>query len=260
MPALFPSRAAALTVALALLLGAGCTDRSGGASSGEPLLVMAASSLDATMPELIERFSTLSGAEVDLVLGATGSLAAQIENGAPADLFFSADEAAVQRLAERGLLRAGTVLPYAAGRLVLVWRDGAAPPASLGAVAGREYGTVAIANPEHAPYGAAAREALQRLGVWDAVRPRIVQGENVAQTYQLVRTGNADAGLVALSVVEPAATPFLLVDGSLHAPIRQSAAVLERSVHPAAGRFLEFVLSGEGQRILAAHGFGPAGG
>ena len=131
--------------------------------------------------------------------------------------------------------------------------------ASLRAVADRRYEVVAIANPEVAPYGAAARETLQRLGIWDAVEPRIVLGENVAQTYQLVRTGNADAALVALSVVDTAASAHLAVD-DLHAPIRQAAGILGQSVHPAAEAFLEYVMSDEGQAIFAQHGFGRVDG
>jgi molybdate transport system substrate-binding protein len=242
-----------------LLVLTGCGEGGGGEGPGEPLLVLAAASLNEAMPALLERFEARTGESVDLALGSTGSLAAQIENGAPADLFFAADEATVERLAASGSIRPGSVRRYAEGRLALVWRAGAVRPTSLRAVGEARYEVVAIANPEVAPYGAATREALRRVGVWEAVEGRVVQGESVAQAYQLVRTGNADVALVALSVVDTTPTELVPVDPALHAPIRQAAGVLERSVHPAAAELLAFVLSAEGQAILARHGFGAAG-
>lgn len=228
------------------------------AAADEPLLVMAASSLNAAMPALIERFEAQSGDSVVLVLGATGNLAAQIENGAPADVFFAADEATVERLAASGSLRPGSARTFVVGELALVWRAGVERPASPASLAEPRYEVIAIANPEIAPYGMAAREALQRLGIWDSVSPRIVQGENIAQTYQFVQTGNADAALVARSVVDTTTTGYIPVDAGLHEPIRQAAGILARSTHPAAEPFLEFVLSDEGQMILRNHGFLPA--
>src|SRR5690606_4802267 len=152
-----------------------------------------------------DRFESQAGARVDLALGSTGNLAAQIENGAPADLFFAADEATVERLVASGSIRPASVRTYVVGQLVLVWRDEVEPPVGPQALGESRYEVVAIANPEIAPYGAAAREALQQLGVWEAIEPRIVQGENIAQTYQFVQTGNADVALVARSVVDTAA-------------------------------------------------------
>lgn len=216
---------------------------------------MAASSLHATMPDLIERFEASSGVRVDLVIGGTGNLAAQIQNGAPADLFFSADEATVERLVESGAIRSASVATYAVGRLAITWRGGVPAPASIGALGAPTYRTIAIANPEHAPYGIAARQALRGSGIWEAIEPRIVQGENVAQAQQFVLTGNADAALVALGLVAPAKADFLPVEDTLHEPIRHAAGILERSTHPAAARFLSFVRSDAGQAILAGHGF-----
>lgn len=252
------SRAALPTVGLLLAAGCGGPD-AGDADPDAPLLVMAAASLNRAMPDLTDQFRAASGTEIDVVLGATGSLAAQIEHGAPGDVFLSADEATVRRLAERGLVRAASVRPYAVGRLVVVWRPGVPRPASAAALEDPAYRTVAMANPEHAPYGAAAREALRALGIWEAVEPRIVLGENVAQAWQFVRTGNADAALVARSVVDPGATDHALVDGGLHEPVLQVAGVLARSGHPAAAVFLDFVTGPEGRTILAGHGFDEPG-
>lgn len=253
-------RATSVALLVATLAVPGCAESRGDdeAAVDAPVLVMAASSLNRVLPALIERFEGRTGKTVDLALGATGSLATQIENGAPADLFFAADEATIERLVESGSIRPSSVRTYATGQLVLVWRDQAKRPASPEALADAGYDVVAIANPEIAPYGAAARETLQHLGVWNALKPRIVQGESIAQTYQLVRTGNADIALVARSVVDTTASEFIPVDPRLHAPIPHAVGVLERSRNPVATRFLEFVLSDEGQAIFAANGFGPA--
>lgn len=252
------SRLLRLAIAALLLLAVGCgsAEAHGTAMPREPLLVMAASSLSTAMPALVDHFESVSGTEVDLVLSSSGNLAAQVENGAPADLFFSADEATVERLVSRGIISRPSVRTYALGELVIVWREGTSPPASLEALADPRYELIAIANPEIAPYGAAAREAL--AGVWDRVAPRIVQGESVAQTYRFVQTGNADVAIVARSVIDTAATPSTPVDAMLHPPVRHAAGVLERSTNPASGEFLAFVLSREGQAILARFGFGPA--
>jgi molybdate transport system substrate-binding protein len=248
---------ACLAVVSGLMLGAGCTDGSS-ESSDRAMLVLAAASLNAAMPALIEQFEARGGAEVELVLASTGNLAAQIENGAPADLFFAADEETVERLAREGQIRSESVTTYATGQLVLTWREGVEPPSELSAIGDPRFETISIANPEHAPYGAAAREALGKVGLWADLERRMVQGENVAQAYQFVQTGNADAAFVARSVLEGMSTPHLPIDPGLHSPIRQAAGILEASSHPRAAEFLEFVMSEDGQEVLAAYGFGRA--
>lgn len=243
-----------LGFALALLFARGMFGGGRAPSSDEPLLVMANASMREAMAALIGRFEADSGTPVTLVLGATGNLSTQVENGAPADLFFSADEATIERLLRKGLIRESTAQVYALGRLVLVWRAGVEPPSSLNSLVQERYRVVAIANPEHAPYGFAAREALRTAGVLEAIEPRVVQGESVTQAYQFVRTGNADVALVARSVVEGDGK-FLPIADSLHPPLRQAAGVLERSRHPAAADFLAFVAGAEGQSILGEYGF-----
>jgi molybdate transport system substrate-binding protein len=247
-----------------LLLGlAACGGEAAGSGAGrgaEPadtLLVDAASDLQAAFAELVPRYEAASGVRVQVAFGSTGNLTTQIENGAPADLFFAASESYLDRLAAAGLIDPGTRRVYARGRLALVWDSTVHAPASVAELARPEYRTVAIANPEHAPYGMAAREALQAAGAWDRVRRRLVLGENISQTYQFVRTGNAEAGIVALSLVvggEPRA--HLLIPDSLHAPLLQAAVVLKASRHAAAARaFLDFVVGAEGQALLRRYGF-----
>jgi molybdate transport system substrate-binding protein len=220
--------------------------------------VFAASDLRDAFASLIPRFEADTGIRVDLVLGSTGNLTAQIENGAPADLFFAANESFLDRLDTRGLLEPGTRRVYARGRLALVWSDSSSPPAGLvEALDTASTRTLALANPEHAPYGTAAKEVLEGLGIWMALAPRMVMGENVAQTLQFVETGNADLGLVALSLVQEGRTrPHVLVADSLHRPLRQAAGVIRGSGAPEeARRLLDWILSPEGQTLLQRYGF-----
>jgi molybdate transport system substrate-binding protein len=253
-----PGRRLAL---LGLLLAlAGCDARR--TDAGAPLLVLAASDLQVALPEIAERYRAGTGQPVELVFGSTGNLTAQIEQGAPADLFFAANERFLDRLIEGGHVEAGTRAVYGVGRIVVVWPDGARAVTSLEALRDPAYGTVSIANPEHAPYGTAAREALVAAGLWDELRPRLVYGENVVQADQFVRTGNADAGIVALALVlgaEPRA--HLPIDEALHAPLRQAAGVVRRSSRPETARaFLDHVMAPAGQETLRRYGFGPPGG
>lgn len=263
-PIASPSRASRAFIAYLLLTGlVAC-----GGESGEPgdppvavrtdsLLVFAASDLQTAFGELVSRFEAENTVRIQVAFGSTGTFTTQIENGAPADLFFAANEAFVDRLEAGGSILPETRRVYARGRLALVWDSAAPPPASIADLARPEYRTVAIANPEHAPYGVAARQALQAAGVWDQVSPRIVLGENISQTYQFVRTGNVEAGIVARALVlGPSPRPHLLIPDSLHAPLRQAAAVLKASARAAAaGSFLDFVVGTAGQEILRRYGF-----
>lgn len=248
-----------LLVLLTLALtGCGRAVDKDGSPSSPRLLVLAAASLTEAMPALIAAFEAETGTPSDLVLSATGNLAAQIQNGAPADLFFSADVETVDRLVDSGTIDPTSVRTFAVGGIVLVWRTGAPPPGGLEEIVNERFEVIAIANPEIAPYGAAARAALQAIGVWNTIQPRIVQGENISQTYQFVRTGNADVAIVARSIADPEFGSWLPIDQALHEPVRQAAGVLERSTHPAAHDFLDFVVGPEGQAILQDHGFGAA--
>jgi molybdate transport system substrate-binding protein len=246
-------RLLSLAGAATLALLASCGPRQ--PAEARPLLVLAASDLQLALPEIAAAFRARTGTEVELVLGSTGNLATQIENGAPADIFLAASEPFMDRLARGGLIVEETRAVYALGRLALVWREGAPEPAGPAALAGPAYRT--IANPEHAPYGMAAREALTAAGAWDGIGPRLVLGENVAQALQFVRTGNADAGVVALgAVATQREVPHRAVDAALHAPLRQTGAVLRGSARPDdAAAFLREMTGPAGQAILRRHGF-----
>ena len=229
--------------------------------AGEPLLVAAAASLEAAFTEIGAAYRAETGQGVDFVFGSSGNLATQIENGAPFDVFASADEGFVERLAAQDLILDDTQAVYAQGRLALVVnRDSGLDLAGIDDLADPGVLRVAIANPDLAPYGLAARQALQRSGLWETVSPKLVQGANVRQALQYVQTGDAPAGLVALSIADVPEVTYSLVDTTLYDPLRQALAVVAGTDQEAATReFTEFVLSPAGRSILARHGFTIAG-
>jgi molybdate transport system substrate-binding protein len=229
------------------------------ASSGlaaDEIRVAAASNFKAAISELARRFEDSTGHDVVLIFGSTGKHYAQIVHGAPFDLFFAADRARPERLEREGRGLDGSRFTYAVGRLVLWSADAKRVDDGDNVLAENSYRHLAIANPSLAPYGRAAKEALQALGLWDAVAPRLVTGENIAQAYQYVRSGNAELGLVAWSQVLQSGSQgsSWLVPESLHAPIEQQCIALRAG--EAAARFLEFVRSEAGVEIIRAHGYG----
>jgi len=244
-------------VCVVVACAAGCSGSED--AEDERLLVLAASSLQFALPEIAAEFELRAGVDVDIVLGSSGNLVAQIENGAPADLLLSADRDFVDRLEAGGWIVPGTRRDYARGRIALVVPAGRRLPLALAELGGPQYTVVALANPETAPYGLAAREALEAARLWDELAPRVVFAENIAQAAQFVLTGNADAGVLALSVIlEHQGWEHRLVDEALHAPVVQSAAVIAGSEQPvSAGAFLDFLTSPDGVRVLSRFGFGP---
>ena len=261
-----------LSVVVALALGVlpgacgGDDDAPADGSALDPdaLLVLAASDLVPAFQELAPIFEERTGTPVDLVFGSTGNLAAQIRHGAPADLFFAADERFLDDLVERGRIDGDTRRVYAVGRLVVTVPTNRPLPHQLVELGDDGYTTVAIANPEHAPYGRAARQALESVGIWEMLPDRIVFGENIAHTLRFVETGNVDAAVVALSLVQDSdqkTRPHLLVDGALHEPLVQAAGVTTDAPRPEAARaFLDFVTAPEGQALLERYGFEPPPG
>lgn len=221
------------------------------------LLVFAASDLQFALAEVSNAFAAAGHPKPTISFGSTGTLSQQIENGAPADVFFAADEAYLIGLEQKALVLAGTRQLYAIGRIVLVERTGLPPVTTLEDLGRSDVGRIAIANPDHAPYGRAARDAMMRVGLWPTLQPRLVLGENVSQTFQFVRTGNADAGVVALSLaIGTPGTRYSVVDGALHDPIVQSAGVLARTRQSASARdLLAFVNGPVGRPIMKKYGF-----
>jgi molybdate transport system substrate-binding protein len=253
---------AGLACVLALLAPvAVAAERVTGAIAGPA--VAAASDLTFALEEILAGFKATQGIEVRVTYGSSGNLARQVEQGAPFELFLSADEAYVFRLADRGLTRDRGTL-YGVGRIALFVPEGSALRAdpALEDLARRladgSVGRIAIANPAHAPYGRAAEQALRRLGLWEAVSPRLVLGENVSQAAQFAASGNADGGIIAwsLALAPPlqARGRAALLPESLHDPLRQRM-VLIRGATRDAERLYEHLQSPAARAILARYGF-----
>ncbi|WP_181160055.1 molybdate ABC transporter substrate-binding protein [Sandaracinobacter neustonicus] len=223
--------------------------------------VAAAASLRYALDDAAAAYSKATGEQLRISYAASGNLVQQIEAGAPYQLFLSADEDHVFRLADNGLAPdRGRI--YAVGRLVLIVPPGSPINPSLAALkAGLASGQVkrlAIANPETAPYGARSVEALKAVGLWAQAQPRLVTGENIAQAFQFVASGAADAGFTSLSLVKSPGFKgrYALVPANLHQPLTQRM-VLLKSATPAARRFHDWLLSPAGQALLARHGYLP---
>lgn len=236
---------------------------SGGAGSAPAqtppvgLIVYGASDLALAFKEIAPLFEKSAGAKVTLVLGSTGNLAKQIEHGAPADVFFSANVAFVETLRAQGSIIPETRSLYAQGRIVLAtsMKTGLRLQ-GLTDLRRPEIRRIAIANPDHAPYGKAAQEALVAAGFWTELKPKLVYGENIRHALQFVETGAVEAGIVALSVVDGSGLVHVPIDPALHAPLNQMAAVVKRSPRPELGlSFIQFVNGPEGRPIMRRHGF-----
>jgi molybdate transport system substrate-binding protein len=215
------------------------------------------------LPEVAAAFTQATGQRAELTFGASGLLLRQLTEGAPFDVFVSADEGMVDTAIDRGACARDTKALYATGELSLWWRSdlALAPPAGLGDLADARFRHVSIANPDSAPYGRAAREALVSAGVWDAVVSRLVYGENVRQALQFAQSGNADVAIVGRALASRSGGGSLPVDASLHAPLRQAVAACASGPNPDAGRaFAAFLAAPAAQSILRAHQFAPANG
>jgi molybdate transport system substrate-binding protein len=231
-------------------------------AAAAPLLVAAASDLAYCIDELASAFSEREpAAEVKVSTGASGNLFAQIRNGAPYDVFLSADVDYPARLASLGAADGKTLLPYAIGRIALWTLDPRLDLAQgLAAVRDPHVTRVAIANPATAPYGRAARAALERDGLWQAVASKLVIGENIAQTAQFVQSGNAQLGIVSLATLRSPRMAgvgrYYLVPDTGLAPIEQAAIVTTHgAANPLAGRFVRFLATAPAQAILQRHGY-----
>jgi molybdate transport system substrate-binding protein len=246
-----------LTLLLAL-----CAALSTGAASAQTVMVAAASDLTYCIDELAAAFrKEAPGTDVKVTLGASGNFFAQIKNGAPYDVFLSADTRYPSQLASEGAANAATLTTYAIGRVAL-WSMDPRFDLSQGmrVLADARVTKVAIANPDVAPYGRAAKAALLQHGFWDTIKDKLVIGENVAQTAQFVQTGNAQVGLVSYATVlapkvKGKGSYYLVPEGG--APIGQGGIVTKHgSGNAQAARFLQFLQSQAAREILVRHGFG----
>ncbi len=222
--------------------------------------VAVASNFTAPMQKIARDFERESGHKAVLSFGSTGSLYAQIKNGAPFQVFLSADERTPQKAEEEGLSERGARFTYAIGKLVL-WSKKADFVDENGAVlkSGR-FEKIAIANPKLAPYGAAAEEVIQKMGLTEALKDKLVQGENITQTHQFIATENAALGFIALSQVyadrKIKEGSAWIVPVSMHAPIRQDAVLLKTGKsQPAAEALIQYLKDKQAQAVIRSFGY-----
>jgi len=228
----------------------------------QELRVAAASDLQAALPEIAAQFEKTTGHHVALIFGSSGNFSTQIENGAPFDVFMSADVAYPKRLEQAGLAERGSLYEYATGRLVLWTRrdSGIDVKGGLSVLADARVRRIAIANPEHAPYGRAAVAAIRHEGLYDRVQTKFVLGENISQTAQFAESGNAQVGLIALAIaLSPAlkdAGTYAEVASDLYPPIEQAAIVIASSKQKAlAAQFVDSLKQPLVKAILQSFGF-----
>ncbi len=228
----------------------------------EEIAVAAASDLNFAIKDLVAEYEKATGHHVKLSLGSSGNFYAQIQNGAPFDLYFSADIGYPKKLEEAGLTVPGSLYRYAVGRIVLWTNHSSHRDVGKGLEILRDPAIkkIAIANPKHAPYGRAAVAAMQHFKVYDEAKDRLVLGENISQAAQFIESGACDIGVIALSLAlaptMKAAGTYWEIPSEAHPPLEQGAAILKSSKQQkTAQQFLEFMQSAQGQEIMRRYGF-----
>jgi len=242
------------------VLLAACVLLSTSAAHAGKITVAAAADLKFAMDEIVATFKkSNAGEDVEVIYGSSGKFHTQIQEGAPYDLYFSADIGFPRELVNKGLA-ASEVKPYAFGRIVLWSATLDATRMNLSSLADSKFARIAIANPKHAPYGKRAEEALRAAGVWEQVEPKLVYGENIAATAQFVQTGNAQIGVIALSLaLNPELASkggYWLIPDSLHEPLEQGFIITKRAEsNPLARRFAEYLSGKEARAVMTRYGF-----
>lgn len=244
-----------------LLLLTGCSTQSPppSTSAQTKLTVAAAANLSNAFKEIGPNFEKISNSKVDFTFGSTGTLVQQIENGAPFDVFASADVSSVEKLKDKGNIIPDTQQLYAQGRIGLATSTkNSLQVNELKDLLNPEIKKIAIANPDTAPYGMAARQALEKAGLWEQVKDKMVYGKNISETLTFIQTGNAEAGIIAQSLVKKEEIRFTPIDTNLYAPLNQAIAVVKgTSQEVLARKFIQYVNSPEGQQVLKKYGFAP---
>ena len=246
---------AALVMALACVTA--CKDKSTTAPAHDELTVAAASDLTPAFEEIGREFESANKTKVIFTFGSTGMLTRQIENGAPVDLFAAANVSYIDELDRKGLIIPDSKASYARGRITL-WTPDTSDIRLQGIadLARPEVMRIAIANPDHAPYGLAAKQALESAGIWERVRPKLVYGDNIRQTLQYAETGNVDVSIVALSLSIQTRGRWTLIPEELHQPIDQGLGIIKTTQNEKAARaFATFLTGPQGQAIMKKYGF-----
>ncbi|MBH3341190.1 molybdate ABC transporter substrate-binding protein [Pseudomonas mendocina] len=222
--------------------------------------VAVAANFTAPIQALVPEFEKATGHKLVASFGATGQFYAQINNGAPFDVFLSADDTTPAKLESEGASVPGSRFTYAIGSLVLWSADANYLDGTDAALKAGQFKHLSIANPKAAPYGLAATQVLDKLGLSEAVKDKLVEGQNITQAHQFVSTGNAELGFVALSQVykdgKLSSGSAWIVPGELHEPIRQDAVILNKGAdNPAAAALVEFLKGPQAARIIEAYGY-----
>jgi molybdate transport system substrate-binding protein len=257
-----PSYIQQLCFVALLCLVASVSDGLFAQASAEDLAIAAASDLNFAIKDLIAEYEKATGHHVKLSLGSSGNFYAQIQNGAPFDVYFSADIGYPKKLEEAGLTVPGSLYRYAVGRIVLWTNHTSKREVSKGLEILRDPAIkkIAIANPKHAPYGRAAVAAMQHFKVYDEAKDRLVLGENISQAAQFIESGACDVGIIALSLAlaptMKAAGTYWEIPSDAHPPLEQGAAILKSSKQQkTAQQFLDFMQGQPGQEIMSRYGF-----
>lgn len=242
-----------LLIIIALFFVSGCVNQS---TEEKTINVAAASDLSHAFTEMGKEFTKDTGIKVEFTFGSTGLLTQQIKEGAPFDLFAAAHESYIDDLLDSESVLADSKEYYAIGRIVLMANKKEAVILDKNYLLSPEVKTITIANPEHAPYGKAAKETLEAWGIWKEIEPKIVYAENIRQAYQYVESGNADAGLIALALMTETEYPYEVIDENNHQPIVQALAIPSQTDKEKWSRqFSDFILSEKGKETLKQYGF-----
>ena len=226
-------------------------------SNGRTVRIAAAADTARAFTEVGKAFTQKTGITPQFDFASSGMLAKQIEQGAPFFLFAAANRTYVDQVIQTGRCDAKTAKTYARGQIVVWSPNGTAAPVKLEDLLDPRFTKIAIANPDHAPYGAAAKQALQKAGLWDQLQSKIVLGENVEATMQYARTKTVDASIIALSLaVVSDGGSFMKIDPSLYEPLDQAMVVCGNGEEAdRAHQFLDFVLSPDGREVMTRYGF-----
>ena len=230
-------------------------------SASTELTVAAASDLTTAFEDIGSEFEAHEDIKVVFSFGSTGLLTRQIENGAPFDIFAAANESYIDQLEQKGLIIPGSKTTYARGRITM-WTtaDSTLKLEKIEDLARSDVHLIAIANPDHAPYGQAAREAFESAGIWETVKPKLVYGDNIRQTLQFAESGNVEVAIVAVSLTAENKGRCVLIPEQLHKPIMQAMGIIKGTKHEdAARRFSELVNGGIGREIMSRYGFAFTG-
>ncbi|WP_348658360.1 molybdate ABC transporter substrate-binding protein [Heyndrickxia faecalis] len=253
---------------LCLFLLAGCSAQGSASGSAKKqskqteISVAAASDLTKSFQQINKQFEKKTGIKVKLVFAASGELEQQIENGAPYDVFAAANADYVNQLADKNMLVPGTKTVYAYGKIGIAAKQSSHLSIhSLKDLTRPEVKKIAIANPETAPYGLAAKQALQKAGIWDKVKPKLVYAKNIADTLTYVKSGNTEAGIVSLSLAQGEKLDVANISSSLYNPLKQMAAVVKSSKKQAAAKkFVQYLASKEAQNTMKKYGYAVSAG